>query len=71
MQNLDVVTFGEAMAMFVADEVRRAVHHQLLYPAASGAETNVAIGLTRLWLQVGWVSRLGDDSLWSLHPTHA
>jgi sugar/nucleoside kinase (ribokinase family) len=29
----------------------------------AGAETNVAIGLARLNLKVGWASRLGDDSM--------
>lgn len=29
----------------------------------AGAETNVAIGLARLGLRVGWQSRLGDDSM--------
>jgi dehydrogluconokinase len=36
----------------------------------AGAETNVAIGLARLGLRVGWISRLGEDS-WGryLHRT--
>ena len=29
----------------------------------AGAETNVAIGLSRLGLKVGWASRLGTDSM--------
>ncbi|WP_439952639.1 PfkB family carbohydrate kinase, partial [Escherichia coli] len=28
----------------------------------AGAELNVAIGLTRLGMNVGWVSRVGNDS---------
>ena len=62
MQNLDVVTFGEAMAMFVADESGELSTINCFTRRLAGAETNVAIGLTRLGLRVGWVSRLGDDS---------
>ncbi len=62
MNELDVVTFGEAMAMFVADEAGdlSAVTHWTKRPA--GAELNVAIGLSRLGFRVGWVSRFGADS---------
>ena len=62
MQALDVVTYGEAMAMFVADEVGdlSAVTH--FTRRLAGAETNVAIGLSRLGLRVGWVSRVGADA---------
>jgi len=60
---LDVVLLGEAMAMFVADEPGplEAVHH--FHKRTAGAETNVAIGLARLGLKVGWGSRLGSDSM--------
>jgi 2-dehydro-3-deoxygluconokinase len=62
MQALDVVTFGEAMAMFVADEVGELSAVGRFTRRLAGAETNVATGLARLGLRVGWVSRLGDDS---------
>ena len=60
---LDVVTLGEAMALFVADEPGPLddVSHYTRHTA--GAETNVAIGLARLGLKVGWASRLGSDSM--------
>src|SRR5262245_40420385 len=60
---LDVVLLGEAMTMFVADEPGplENVHH--FHKRTAGAETNVAIGLSRLGLKVGWVSRLGADSM--------
>ncbi len=59
---LDVVTFGEAMAMFVASETGDLAAAEHFTKRAAGAELNVAIGLARLGLKVGWVSRLGDDA---------
>ncbi|RBW68466.1 sugar kinase [Bacillus taeanensis] len=62
MNTLDVVTFGEAMAMFVADEPG-ALHEVKHYTRAlAGAETNVAIGLARLGFKTGWASKVGKDS---------
>ncbi|QGU13279.1 sugar kinase [Leclercia sp. 119287] len=59
---LDVITIGEAMAMFVATKTGElsAVDHFL--KRVAGAELNVATGLARLGLKVGWVSRVGNDS---------
>jgi 2-dehydro-3-deoxygluconokinase len=62
MQNLDVVTYGEAMALFIADETGDLATVEKFTRRLAGAETNVAIGLARLGLRVGWVSRVGDDS---------
>ncbi|MDX5627591.1 MULTISPECIES: sugar kinase [unclassified Brenneria] len=59
---LDVITYGEAMAMFVANEsgeLRQAGHFT---KRIAGAELNVSIGLSRMGLKVGWVSRVGNDS---------
>jgi 2-dehydro-3-deoxygluconokinase len=59
----DVVTVGEAMALLIArtpgpleavDEFER---------ATAGAELNVAVGLSRLGFHVGYIGRLGQDSL--------
>ncbi len=60
---LDVVTFGEAMLMLVADQPGPIEHATSFVKRTAGAETNVAIGLARLGLKVGWVSRLGTDSM--------
>ena len=60
---LDVITFGEAMMMLVADRPGPLEQVQAFYKRTAGAETNVAIGLTRLGLKVGWASRLGTDSM--------
>ncbi|ROR08798.1 sugar kinase [Erwinia sp. JUb26] len=59
---LDVVTIGEAMAMFVAAENGDLAGVEKFTKRIAGAELNVAIGLARLGLKVGWVSRVGDDS---------
>lgn len=59
---LDVVTIGEAMAMFVASETGDLAAAASFVKRIAGAELNVAIGLARLGLKVGWVSRVGNDS---------
>jgi sugar/nucleoside kinase (ribokinase family) len=59
----DVVTLGEAMLMLVADEPGPLESVQRFSKRTAGAETNVAIGLARLGLNVGWQSRLGQDSM--------
>lgn len=60
---IDVVTFGEAMMLLVADQPGPLERTQAFVKRTAGAETNVAIGLARLGLQVGWCSRLGIDSM--------
>lgn len=60
---LDVITIGEAMAMFVAVQSCDLAEVELFIKRVAGAELNVATGLARLGLKVGWVSRLGNDSL--------
>jgi len=59
---LDVVTLGEAMVMFVADEIGPLEDVEYFTRRAAGAELNVATGLARLGLRTGWVSRIGNDS---------
>ena len=60
---LDVVTLGEAMLLFVAEETGPLEQVQRFSKRTAGAETNLAIGLARLGLKVGWQSRLGEDSM--------
>ncbi|MBG7618962.1 sugar kinase [Herbaspirillum sp. AP02] len=59
---LDVVTWGEALALLVADEVGPFEEVEKYTRRLAGAETNVAIGLARLGLKVGWASRVGNDA---------
>jgi len=61
-KTLDVITIGEAMAMFVATETGELSTVEQFLKRVAGAELNVATGLARLGLNVGWVSRVGDDS---------
>ena len=60
---LDVVTFGEAMMLMVAGQPGPLEQVETFHKRTAGAETNVAIGLARLGLKVGWASRLGGDSM--------
>src|SRR3546814_14428569 len=60
---LDVVTFVEAMMMLVANRPGPLESVPGFITRTAGAETNVAIGLARLGLRVGWASRLGADSM--------
>jgi dehydrogluconokinase len=59
----DVALFGEAMLLLVATEPGPLEHASGFHKRTAGAETNVAIGLARLGLRVGWASRLGTDSM--------
>lgn len=59
----DVATFGEAMLLLVADQPGPIEQAMLFHKRSAGAETNVAIGLARQGLKVGWASRLGTDSM--------
>lgn len=59
---LDVITIGEAMAMFVASQSGDLAAAEQFVKRVAGAELNVATGLARLGLKVGWVSRVGGDS---------
>ena len=51
------------MMLLVADRPGPLEQAQAFYKRTAGAETNVAIGLARLGLKVGWASRLGTDSM--------
>ncbi|MCM3113185.1 sugar kinase [Lederbergia lenta] len=62
MQKLDVVTFGEAMAMFMAETPGPLHEIEHFTRELAGAETNVAIGLSRLGLKAGWASKVGSDA---------
>ena len=59
----DIATFGEAMVLLVADQPGPLEQVKAFHKRTAGAETNVAIGLARLGLKVGWSSRLGADSM--------
>jgi 2-dehydro-3-deoxygluconokinase len=60
-EKLDVVTAGETMVLGVTSRPGRLRHAGSLELKIGGAESNVAIALSRLGLAAGWVSYLGDD----------
>jgi 2-dehydro-3-deoxygluconokinase len=61
VNTLDVVTFGEVMAMFVAEEPGPLERVARFRRALAGAECNVATGLARLGHRAGWIGRVGAD----------
>lgn len=58
----EILAFGEAMTMFVAEEPGELAGVEHFQRRIAGADTNVAIGLARLGFHVGWLSRVGNDS---------
>lgn len=59
MTAVDVLTLGETMVAMRTPA--RWAHGGTAHVGVAGAETNVAIGLSRLGHSTRWVSRLGDD----------
>ncbi|MFG6475226.1 sugar kinase [Microbacterium sp. P06] len=58
-----VVTLGETMALMRTREIGSLRHATELALGIGGAESNVAIGLSRLGVDVSWLGRVGDDPL--------
>lgn len=59
----DVVTVGEAMALLMARQPGPLAGVSEFERSPAGAELNVSVGLSRLGYRVGYISRLGKDSL--------
>lgn len=57
----DIITLGETMVAFVPLMKGPLRHATLFTRTVAGAESNVAVGLARLGVSVGWISRLGND----------
>jgi len=60
-ENLDVITVGETMVLGVPPRPGRLRHATSLELKIGGAESNLAIALSRLGLSAGWAGYLGDD----------
>jgi len=60
-KGLDVITVGEAMVLFAAQQAGSLDDAHSFARTTAGAELNVAIGLARLGMRVGYISRLGQD----------
>ncbi|MCF4996799.1 sugar kinase [Pseudomonas syringae] len=63
MSEIDILSFGETMAMFVAEQSGDLAAVEHFHKRIAGADSNVAIGLSRLGFKVSWLSRVGADSL--------
>jgi 2-dehydro-3-deoxygluconokinase len=61
-----LVTLGETMALLAAPGIGPLRHHPHLDLRIGGAESNVAIAVTRLGGRASWVGRVGDDELGDL-----
>jgi 2-dehydro-3-deoxygluconokinase len=61
-----VVTAGETMVLVVPTSPGRLRHATGVALSIGGAESNVAIGLSRLGVPSSWVSALGEDELGEL-----
>lgn len=61
-----VVTFGETMALFAPASIGRLSNGTELTLGIGGAESNLAIGLSRLGVDVTWIGRVGADPLGDL-----
>ena len=57
----DIITLGEAMIVFIAENEGEFSEIQSFSKGIAGAELNVSIGLSRLGHHVSYVTRLGDD----------
>jgi len=58
----DVMTIGESMVVFAPIENTTIRYAHTMGKRVAGAESNTAIGLSKLGKKVGWFSRVGDDS---------
>ncbi len=63
MTQYDVVTLGETMLRLTPPNLRRLEQATTLEVEVGGTESNTAIGLSRLGLNVSWLSRLTDNPL--------
>ena len=59
--SLEVVTFGEAMVLHLAEPGVPLAAATRLRRSVAGSEFNVAVGLARLGVRTGWFGLLGDD----------
>lgn len=58
-----VVTLGEALVAFLPAERGPMAEAGIWTRTVTGAEANVAVGLARLGVDVGYIGRVGDDGL--------
>src|ERR1700730_3667206 len=61
LPQVEVVTIGESMVLFQPMTGGSLTYAPLFTKSIAGAESNIAIGLTRMGLKTRWISRLGTD----------
>lgn len=57
----EIITIGESMVLMIADQSGPLESITSFNRKVAGAESNVAIGLSRLGHRAGWISSIGDD----------
>lgn len=60
---LDVITMGETMVAMTAENTGSIKYADRFSKHIAGAESNFAIGITRLGFDAGWISKVGKDPL--------
>lgn len=63
---VDVITVGESLGLLVAERPGRLTAQSTMRLGFGGAESNVAIGVSRLGGSAAWIGRLGDDAVGDL-----
>lgn len=63
MSGPPVLTLGETMGLITGGRIGSLAHVSDAHVGIGGAETNVAVSLSRLGVPVTWLGRVGDDSL--------
>ncbi|GAA3112195.1 sugar kinase [Streptosporangium carneum] len=63
---IDLVTLGESMALFTARRTGLLRHSRDFGLSVGGAESNLAIGVSRLGRRAAWIGRVGDDEFGEL-----
>ncbi|MEV4242019.1 sugar kinase [Streptosporangium canum] len=63
---IDLVTLGESMALFTARRTGLLRHARDFGLSVGGAESNLAIGVTRLGRRAAWIGRVGADEFGEL-----
>ena len=61
MEMKKILTAGEPMGLFIAQEEARLEKVKHFSTSVAGAEFNVAVGLTRLGHKVGYLTKVGED----------
>ena len=59
--NRELITLGEAMIVFIAENEGEFTDIEHFSKGIAGAELNISMGLSRLGHKVSYITRLGND----------